>query len=243
LAGGQIGFNWQIPNSNWVLGIEADASWLTADGTNTCLASSGLFVSANCRAQPNMMGELTGRVGWAYGQFNHSLAYIKGGAAYVHSQVDLATNATPNFVGLAPLTTSSSFTKIGWTVGAGVEHAITPAWSVKLEYDYAGFGGVTVATPPGLVQPAPAIPLYLLTPGGTTRVTQNFQEANLGLNYKVGVDPSGRWASASPAFPIKAPAILVVSGWELVVGVRDWYAVEGFKRISDPPLIQRWQTS
>src|SRR5208282_5087192 len=38
LAGGQIGYNWQVPNSPWVLGVEADASWLTADGTDTCLA-------------------------------------------------------------------------------------------------------------------------------------------------------------------------------------------------------------
>ena len=58
-------FNWQVPNSNWVLGVEADASWLSSDGTNTCLAFSGLFVSANCRAQPNMMSDLTARVGWA----------------------------------------------------------------------------------------------------------------------------------------------------------------------------------
>ena len=94
LVGGQIGFNWQVPNSNWVLGVEADASWLTSDGTNTCLASSGLFVSATCRAQPNMMGDLTARVGWAYGQFNHSLVYVKGGAAYVHNQIDITTNAT-----------------------------------------------------------------------------------------------------------------------------------------------------
>ena len=43
LAGGQMGFNWQVPSSHLVLGIEADASWLASDGTNTCLAFSGLF--------------------------------------------------------------------------------------------------------------------------------------------------------------------------------------------------------
>jgi opacity protein-like surface antigen len=230
LAGGQIGYNWQAPNSHWVFGLEADLNWLDSDGTNTCLAYSGLFVSANCRAQPNVMGDLTARVGWAYGQFNHSLFYVKGGAAFVRNQIDITTNATPNFVGLAPLTTSSSFTKVGWTVGAGVEHAITPAWSVKLEYDYAGFGEETVATPPGLVQPAPPTPFYLLTPAGTTRVTQNFQQANLGLNYKFGVDPLAQWGSASAAFPVKAPVILVVSGWELVVGVRDWYSSGRFQK-------------
>src|SRR5665647_1786769 len=51
LGGGQIGYNWQIPNSNWVLGVEADATALSSDGTATCLASSGLFFSANCRVR------------------------------------------------------------------------------------------------------------------------------------------------------------------------------------------------
>ena len=27
----------------------------------------------------------------------------------------------------------------GWTVGAGIERALTPAWSVGLEYDYYRF--------------------------------------------------------------------------------------------------------
>ncbi len=229
MAGGQIGYNWQVPNSPWVFGLEADLSWLDSDGTNTCLAYSGLFVSANCRAQPNMMGDLTARVGWAYGQFNHSLLYVKGGAAYVHNQIDIATNNTPTF-GLAPLTTSASFTKVGWMVGAGVEHAITPAWSVRIEYDYVGLGGESVATPEGLVQPTPGVNLYNFTPAGTTRVTQNFQEANLGLNYKFGMDPSAQWSSASSAFPAKAPVILVVSGWELDVGVRDWYSSGTFQK-------------
>ncbi len=69
-----------------MLGVEADASWLASDGTNTCLAYSGNFVSANCHAQPNTMGNLTARVGWAYGQFNHSLFYVKGGAALSYAR-------------------------------------------------------------------------------------------------------------------------------------------------------------
>jgi opacity protein-like surface antigen/outer membrane protease len=231
LAGGQIGYNWQAPNSNWVVGVEADASWLTSDGTNTCLAFSGLFVSANCRARPNMIGDLTGRIGWAYGYSNHSLLYIKGGAAFVRNQINIETNATASFVGLAPLSTSSSFTKVGWTVGAGVEHAITPAWSVKLEYDYVGLSGETVATPPGLVQPIPGVNLFNFTPVGTTRVTQNFQELNLGLNYKLGIDPSAGWGPASSSvFPVKAPVMVVAPGWELEVGTRYWYSRGTFQK-------------
>jgi len=171
LAGGQIGYNWQVPNSNLVMGVETDASWLTSDGTNTCLAFSGYFVSATCRARPNFVGDLTARVGWAYGLLNHSLIYVKGGAAGAHNQIDIATNNTP---GLG-LTTSSDFTKVGWTVGAGVEHAITPAWSVELEYNYTDFGAETVTTPLSLfVQPVPPTPFLSLVSPATTHVTQNF---------------------------------------------------------------------
>ena len=111
-----------------------------------------------------------------------------------------------------------------------MEHAITPAWSVKLEYDYIGLGGETVATPPGLVQPIPGVNGYNFTPAGTTRVTQNFQEVNLGLNYKFGMDPAAEWGSASSAFPVKAPVIFVASGWELEAGARDWYSSGKFQK-------------
>ena len=229
LAGGQIGYNWQVPNSNLVLGVEGDASWLVSDGTNTCLAFSGYFVSATCRAQPNFIGDLTARVGWAYGLFNHSLIYVKGGAAVIHNQFDIATNNTPLF-GLAPLTTSSVFTQVGWTVGAGVEHAITPAWSVKLEYNYAGFGGEAVATPPGIIQPAPPALLYFLTSPSTTHVTQNFQEVSLGLNYKFGVAPSTQWGSASMAVLPGAPVPVIAAGWEFELGARDWVSSGRFQK-------------
>jgi opacity protein-like surface antigen len=230
LAGGQIGYNWQVPNSNWVLGVEADASWLASAGTNTCLAFSGSFVSANCRSRPDATGTFTGRVGYAYGPFGRTLIYAKGGAAFVHNQIDIATNGTPNFIGLDPLTTNSSFTKVGWTVGAGVEQAITPAWSVKIEYDYLGLGGETVATPPGLVQPDPSVPIYFLTPAGTTRVSQNFQEVKLGLNYKFGMDPLAGWGSAPSAFPLKAPVMVLASGWEVETGARYWYSSGRFQK-------------
>jgi hypothetical protein len=44
LAGAQIGYNWEAPNSPWVFGLEADLSRLNSDGTNTCLAFSGAFL-------------------------------------------------------------------------------------------------------------------------------------------------------------------------------------------------------
>ena len=241
LAGGQIGYNWEVPNSPWVIGVEADLAWLDSDGTNTCLAFSGDFVSANCRARPDMVADLTARVGWAYGRFNHSLLYAKGGAAVVHNRIDMATNATGSFVGLAPLVSNSSFTKVGWTVGAGVEHAIAPAWSVKIEYDYAGFPAESVATPMGIIQTVPGNPAtYFLTAASTSRVSQNFQQVKLGLNYKIGADPAARWDSAPPDFPAKTPVLAGLSGWEFEIGARYWFSRGRFQKdlgnSTDPAL-------
>ena len=241
MAGGQFGYNWQSPNSNLVIGLEADLDWLDSDGTNTCLAASGLFVSANCRVRPSMMGDLTARVGMAYGRSNHSLLYAKSGAAFIRNQVDITTNATADFVGLPPQTTSSTYTKTGWTIGAGVEHAIAPAWSVKLEYDYANFGGKDLATPLGIVQVVPGNPFtYFLTAADTTRMSQNVQQVKLGLNYKIGMDPRARWGSAAPAFPVKAPIMIAAPGWEFEAGARYWYSRGKFQKdlgsTTDPAL-------
>ena len=45
------------------------------------------------------------------------------------------------------LTSASQHGARGWTVGGGVEYALTPAWSLKLEYDYLSFGTSNVANP------------------------------------------------------------------------------------------------
>ena len=201
MAGGQFGYNWQSPNSNLVIGLEADLDWLDSDGTNTCLAVFGPLRFSQLPRTTHHDGDLTARVGWAYGQSNHSLVYIKVGAAFVRNQVDISTNATADFVGLLLLRQVQAYTEVGWTIGAGVEHAITPAWSVKVEYDYSDLGGEMSRRRTALFNPFQETPFtYFLTPAGTTRVSQNFQQVNLGLNYKFGMDPSAGWGSAPSAF-------------------------------------------
>ena len=50
------------------------------------------------------------------------------------------------------------------------------------------------------------------------------------MNYKFGTNPSALWEPASPVFPPKRNVILVVSGWEVDVGVRDWYSSGRFQK-------------
>jgi outer membrane immunogenic protein len=59
---------------------------------------------------------------------------------------------TPGLAGTTPLgaplvlagaVVSSSDTRVGWTVGGGIERKFSPNWSAKLEYLYMDFGTKT----------------------------------------------------------------------------------------------------
>jgi len=226
LGGGLIGHNWQIPNSNWVVGVETDANVLNADGTATCLASSGFFISANCRVRQDASGSLTGRVGLATGARGHTLVYAKGGAVWLHERTDITTNA------LLPLqSTGFDGLRWGWTVGAGLEKALTPAWSIKLEYDYANFGGVSVGTPASFLQVLPPLNAYLPTAGGTTSVSQNIQTVKMGLNLKLGEDLRAQWEPSASDYRLRGTSdAAYVPDAEIEIGGRTWYSSGRFQK-------------
>jgi opacity protein-like surface antigen/outer membrane protease len=231
LGGFQAGYNWQVPQTRLVLGIEADLSGLSSIGTNTCLAFSGLFVSADCRAQPNASTTVTPRIAYAIDPQQRTLLYIKGGFAAVHDHIDIASNGI-----LGPGTDASgNVWKAGWTAGAGVERALTPAWSLRLEYDYLGFGHSNVATPASFLQVIPGDAAgYVATPNGTTSISQNVQEMKFGVNYRFGIDPWAHWAnvaSAPAGNAAWAPAAVPwLGGWEFEAGTRYWYSSGKFQK-------------
>ena len=190
LAGLQAGANWQL-DPTWVLGAELDASALNARGSNTCLASSGAFLSANCSIRQSAMATMTGRVGYAAGPGGTSLLYAKAGAAWLQQRIDIATNRLdPSIFG-----TSTSGSRWGWTVGAGLEQAIAPALSMKLEYDYANFGSAAIATPPSFAL-SPLLG-YLPTPAGLANASQSTHTVKLGVNVN-SVAMSMRASSRPP---------------------------------------------
>jgi opacity protein-like surface antigen len=218
LAGGQVGFNWQVPNTSFVLGIEADASAISADGTATCLASSGFFISANCRVRQDAGGSLTGRLGFATGYQGRTLLYVKGGAAWLHDQIDITT------AGLyPPIATSFDGSRYGWTIGAGVEKALTPAWSVKVEYDYANFGGGNVATPASFVQVLPPLNAYAPTAGGLSSVSQDVHSFKMGVNLKLGQDLNARWEPPAADYRLRGTSdAAYASDAQIEIGGRTW---------------------
>lgn len=219
-AGLQGGYNWQTTGSLLVLGIEAELSALGADGSNTCFAANGLDVSANCRVRQNALGTVTGRIGYAAGAGGRTLLYAKGGAAWLNESISVTNLLTdPTFM---------RADRFGWTVGAGIEQAIAPAWSMKFEYDYAGFGSVDVPTPASIVyRPTGYVPV----PVGSSPAGQTVQSIKLGLNMKLGADPAARWGgiAASPlGLPVKAATLPL--GTEIELGGRVWYSFGRFQK-------------
>jgi outer membrane immunogenic protein len=122
LVGGTIGYNLQT--GLWVWGAEADidASWIKGTDATVC-----------CQTKNDWLATARGRVGYA---FDHWLPFLTGGMAFGDIKM------TP--VGFPSETT----TKIGWTVGGGLEYAFQGPWSAKVEYLYAdlGKGSCSVAT-------------------------------------------------------------------------------------------------
>jgi len=153
--GGQIGYRWQ--SGQWVFGLEGQGNWADFSGDNI----SVLFPDRN-RTRVDAFGLITGQVGYAW---NNVLAYVKGGAAVVGDKYDVYSTAT------GALLASTSQTRWGATVGAGLEFAFAPNWSVGVEYNHIFLGDKDV-TFAGLV--------------GTDRIRQDVDMGLVRLNYKFG---------------------------------------------------------
>ena len=221
LGGGQAGYNWQIPNSNFVLGVEGDVSGSISDGSATCLASSGFFISANCRVHQGLGGSLTGRVGWAAGAQGRTLIYAKGGGAVLQERIDITSNRL-----IFPATTFDG-TRWGWTVGGGVERAITPAWSFRLEYDYAQFGALNVATPQSFNPGSAAAQQRLSSHCGRHDLGQPEpanRQGRLELQDRCGrrCEISADGIGLSPERDDRCAG--VIPGIEVEIGGRTWYS-------------------
>jgi outer membrane immunogenic protein len=172
IGGAHVGYNLQI--NQWVLGLEG-----TVDGTSLSRTvvvpvddvfgdTPGSF-TATSRA--DIQGSIRGRVGIAW---DRALLYATGGVAF--SGFNNSITDTTGFV--APAGTSASFsnTRVGWTVGGGIEYAVTNNWSVRAEYRYSDFGHFTDFPFAGA----------LLIPGTVFSATRHLTEnqVQVGFSYK-----------------------------------------------------------
>ena len=130
-AGGQIGYRWQ--SGPMVYGIEGQGNWADFRGSNV----STLLPTATNRTRVDAFGLFTGQIGYSW---NNALLYVTGGGAVVGQRFDsFFTALGPNSVG----STSGRDTRVGATVGAGLEFGFTPNWSLGVQYNHIFLGTTT----------------------------------------------------------------------------------------------------
>ena len=138
LGGVQGGADYQFA-PNWVLGIEAQYSWLGSND-NRRIFPGGTAVTGNS----DQLGSVTGRLGYTWGP---ALLYAKGGYAWRDRN-----NIGVSFGGVPAAFAVNGNDRDGYTVGAGLEYMFAPNWSAKVEYQYYNFGDTTfVAGPADIV--------------------------------------------------------------------------------------------
>ena len=152
LGGAQIGANAQF---NWlVVGLEGDFSWTSLiKGSGTDSAGDAITTS------PQWTSTVTGRIGAA---FDRLLVYGKGGVAFADDKSTFTPVGGPTY--------TDTFTRTGWTAGAGLEYALSENWTARVEYDYLGFGSKQLN----------------FTPLVTSNADLNVQEVKAGFDYKFG---------------------------------------------------------
>lgn len=145
LYGGQIGFNYQF-NNNVVVGVEADYSWLTLNGSRDVLATEGSLADAgNLQAKTSYdfdwMATVRGRAGYAFD--NGLYVYATGGAAFLRQDIERTQYRLPTLNDantVVAFTESDSATRTGYALGGGAEYDIGGGWSLKGEFLFARFG-------------------------------------------------------------------------------------------------------
>ncbi len=175
IGGGQIGYNWQY--GQFVLGIEADIQYIDNKGGSAFVGAPilGTQLITAASSELTYLGTVRGRLG--YLAFDRTMIYATGGLAYG----DVEYTANVNGVQNAALAYAGrrSDTKFGWTIGGGVEYALTNNWTLKGEYLYYDLGKDNVATA-GNAAALAALPGVAYT----NRVETTGHIVRAGLNYK-----------------------------------------------------------
>jgi outer membrane immunogenic protein len=182
IGGGQAGYNWQT--GAFVLGVETDFQGTTLSKdfnfTSAPFAGPGIFtgdaLNVNAKASLDWLGTTRARVGFVATPDNRLMIYATGGVAYGGGSSHFNMFDSTNGLFWAG---SPSSTRVGWTIGGGVEYAVTNNITIKGEYLYADLGSDSITTNPN---GAAAV----LLPGAfaTAKFDYNASIFRAGVNYK-----------------------------------------------------------
>jgi outer membrane immunogenic protein len=157
-GGGFAGYNYQFA-SNLVVGIEADITGGSLDASGSVSSIFGPAAwEVSAKHELQWFGSVRARVGYAFDRF---LPFVTAG--YAFGSVESTFMAPGERV-------SPSESVSGWTVGGGLEYAVTDNILARIEYRYTDYGDVS----------------SLLPNYSNLTVNQSFStnDVRLGLSYK-----------------------------------------------------------
>jgi outer membrane immunogenic protein len=150
IGGAHAGYNYQI--NQIVAGLEGDVE---GTGISRNYNPGGVLYGTEIPVQ----GSIRGRLGVA---FDRALIYATGGAEFAGFNTSYTGFGYEQF----------SHTLAGWTVGGGIEYAVTNNWSIRAEYRYADFGHLTDYTP------------FVFGPASTVTHHETENAVRVGFSYK-----------------------------------------------------------
>lgn len=174
VGGFQAGYNQQF--GNFVAGVEADINWLGNRRGSGVAGVTGLganVTAASASSRLDWLGTVRARAGVA---FDRVLIYGTAGLAFGAPDNRLTiSNAT-----IVTHTGVKDETKVGWTIGGGLEYAILDNVTLRGEYLYYDLGRSNVTALPTAAGTAAGL-------GGTSntaRFNNDGHIARIGLNYR-----------------------------------------------------------
>ncbi len=193
IGGLHAGYDWQF--GSIVAGVIGEFGALALN------ESSGSTVTYPCCAPTNFTVKnkvstdwflsFRPRVGYAFGNL---LPYLTGGV----SLTNLRTNFTfTDTFASASETANKTSTRVGWSVGTGIEYALNNNWSLKGEYLYTDFGrSSSSGTALTAFTPAIAFPTNTFSHSADLQV----HAIRIGFSYRFAAP------TPPPGVPVAAPA-------------------------------------
>jgi outer membrane immunogenic protein len=136
-----VGYNWQVA-PRWVAGIEADAGFADQKTTRAGFVSFAFEPGeqgASIAVRTTWDASLRGRFGFL--ATPATLLYASGGVAWQHYEFNsTCISVACTVLGVTPAFINQSATKMGGTVGGGIETALSAHWLARAEYRYADYG-------------------------------------------------------------------------------------------------------
>jgi len=126
LGGGYGGYLFQYQNV--VFGAEGEFNFISNKQSSSPAINNNIY---GVSVYSNYLISLDGRLGYA---FKNILVYAIGGYAFINNGTTITTNGVQTY--------GNTQTFNGYDIGGGVEYAITPNWSARLEYRYYDFAKV-----------------------------------------------------------------------------------------------------